>query len=189
MTKTTRYIAVTAADLVETGSMCIIWGLSTTPELAIANANECSGSDEGKYDVLPASDRLADYVEKYGAEPELEWTHKNAAGVADLLDDEENEVAEIENGSSDDLLAQLIKAGIGYDEEDAADVLYVQLDRETGWTAAFAPSNNHHEHDMTHWSTGEDVAALFAAITEKNVAAIQDYASGIIAGWDSDWTN
>lgn len=87
MKTATRYIAVTAAELVEAGSMCIIWGIGATPELALDNAEDNVGRDSGyEYDILPASDRLADYVERYGADADLDWIDKNDAGVADLLE-------------------------------------------------------------------------------------------------------
>lgn len=89
MKKTTnrRYVAVTPLAAIEAGQMPIIWGSGQSPMDAIGDAmDRVPMSAPEEFDALPASDRLADYVERYGADADLDWIDKNDAGVADLLD-------------------------------------------------------------------------------------------------------
>ena len=94
-------------------------------------------------------------------------------------------------GTREDLIAQIKNAAAEYreDEEGEPGVLYVQLSRKHGWTAAFAEEENHHNMDMTRWDTGEDVVKLYADTQANAEDAVADYAGDIIGGWDSDWTD
>lgn len=95
------------------------------------------------------------------------------------------------DGTSEDLIAQIKNAAAEYreDEEGEPGVLYVQLSRKIGWTAAFAEEENHHNMDMTRWDSGDDVVKLYAAIQANDELAIAYYAGDIMSGWESEWTD
>lgn len=78
-----HYIAATALHLVlERDHDDIIWTMSDTAELALALANAI-GENDGEFDILEATPRLAVYVGMFGADHMTNWTRR-PNGTADL---------------------------------------------------------------------------------------------------------
>lgn len=122
----------------------------------------------------------------------VEAGYKSHADIPDAMRAADGELIVVDAyGTREDLIAQIKNAAAEYreDEEGEPGVLYVQLSRKHGWTAAFAEEENHHNMDMTRWDTGEDVVKLYADTQANAEDAVADYAGDIIGGWDSDWTD
>lgn len=101
-------------------------------------------------------------------------------------------IVENVDGTVHDLTHQLITAAEKFrkekDAEAVPDVLYVKLYRDCGWMVHFSETPDS-ETEMTRWSTGEDIAELYAAITAVNRDAVFDYAGSMIGGWEDEWTD